>query len=59
MIRILRDWGAAASYACSPSMPGWKELSSMQDFLIGLAFVGMVLIPAIVATVSARGIDDV
>jgi hypothetical protein len=30
----------------------------MHDFLIGLAFIGMVICPAVVATFSARGIEE-
>lgn len=30
----------------------------MHDFLIGLAFIGMVICPALVASFSRRGLED-
>jgi hypothetical protein len=35
----------------------FKELS-MHDFLVGLAFIGMVICPAVVATFSRKGGDE-
>jgi len=35
-----------------------KEPEGMHDFLIGLAFIGMVICPAVVATFSRGGMED-
>ena len=35
-----------------------RSLSKMHDFLIGLAFIGMVICPAVVATFSRRGMEE-
>jgi len=45
---MIMEWMSSGHHSRAPQ----KELSPMHDLLIGLAFVGMVISPAIVAAFS-------